>query len=137
MNTESFPAKSLRDKTDVTINGRRYFVSSIPAIPAQRMLLKAFSALSQGGIGALPPDVLSELLSYAGTYNQHGQEVQFANDDLVELMGVSLADLIELETVMLEKNLGFFTDGSLSRAVERLTSIFAKGAQAAASEART
>ena len=124
--------KNLRDKTDITVNGRKYFISAIPATKAQRMLLAGFAAFKSffggGGLSAFPAELLTELNSYAGAYNCNGGEVQFLDDDITDdMIGGNLMDLIEVQVALVEKNFGFFGDGRLSAAVERLTKVLAPG----------
>lgn len=113
--------KNLLNKQDIEIDGKKYFISSIPALQAQRMLLKAFGALTNGNIANLPPELLEELLSYAGAYNPNGAEVQFMDEEIIGMMVSDPAVLMEIEARMVEKNFGFLADGRLNRVVERLS----------------
>lgn len=116
--------KTLIKKEDVTIDGKKYFISSIPALKAQRMLLDGFGAFANGGVGSLPDSLIRELLSYAGAYNNAGGEVQFVDEDVIEMMVDDPVVLMELESMMVEKNFGFLADGRMSKVMERLSGAF-------------
>lgn len=117
--------KILIGKQDFLIGQRKYFVSKIPAVQAQRILMRAIASFSKGdgggfNLGNLTPDILEELLSYAGCYNNGGAEVQFANEDIINQMVEDPMDLIEVEAKMVELNFGFFADGRINRVIENL-----------------
>lgn len=102
--------KKLIDKEDVEIGGRKYFISRIPSVQAQRLFLAGFGALNNKMM-SLPPAMMEELLSYCGTYNGEGQEVQFVNPDIINMFVTDMFDLIQLEHEMVRKNFGFLFDG--------------------------
>ena len=102
--------KKLIDKEDVEVGGRKYFISRIPSVQAQRLFLAGFGALNNKMM-SLPPAMMEELLSYCGTYNGEGQEVQFVNPDLINMFVTDMFDLIKLEHEMVRKNFGFLFDG--------------------------
>lgn len=102
--------KKLIDKEDVEVGGRKYFISRIPSIQAQRLFLAGFGALNNKMM-SLPPAMMEELLSYCGTYNGEGQEVQFVNPDIINMFVTDMFDLIQLEHEMVRKNFGFLFDG--------------------------
>ena len=102
--------KKLIDKEDVEIGGRKYFISLIPSVQAQRIFLAGFGALTNKMM-SLPPAMMEELLSYCGTYNGEGQEVQFANIDLINMFVKDMFDLVQLEHKMVRKNFRFLFDG--------------------------
>jgi len=107
------------------IGDKTYFISSIPAVNAQKMLIRAFSAFTSGNVSALPEDLISELLSYAGTYNDSRAEVQFIDDDVIGMFVTDPMVLIEIEARMVEKNFGFLADGRLQKVLERLGKVMA------------
>ena len=102
--------KKLIDKEDVEVGGRKYFISRIPSVQAQRLFLAGFGALNNKMM-SLPPAMMEELLSYCGTYNGEGQEVQFVNPDIINMFVTDVFDLIQLEHEMVRKNFGFLFDG--------------------------
>ena len=102
--------KKLIDKEDVEVGGRKYFISRIPAVKAQRLFLAGFGALNNKMM-SLPPTMMEELLSYCGTYNGEGQEVQFVNPDIIDMFVTDMFDLIKLEHEMVRKNFSFLFDG--------------------------
>lgn len=102
--------KKLIDKEDVEVGGRKYFISRIPAVKAQRLFLAGFGALNNKMM-SLPPAMMEELLSYCGTYNGEGQEVQFVNPDIIDMFVTDVFDLIQLEHEMVRKNFSFLFDG--------------------------
>ena len=102
--------KKLIDKEDVEVGGRKYFISRIPSVQAQRLFLAGFGALNNKMM-SLPPAMMEELLSYCGTYNGEGQEVQFVNPDIINMFVTDMFDLIQLEHEMVRKNFGFLFDG--------------------------
>lgn len=112
--------------TKIEVNGTNYFVKKMPALAAERLLLKSIGAITQGGLSAFPPEALTELLTYAGGYNANGGEVPFADEETVDMLGVPLEDIIEIQAKVIEVNFGFFAGGGINRLVERLTSIFVK-----------
>ena len=114
--------KELLNKETVNIGDGTFVISSIPAFTAQKILLKAYGAISSGSVANLPSDVILELLSYTAAINKNGAEVQLRNEELVEMMVGSPLDLIELESRMVEKNFGFFGDGRFSDALSRIAS---------------
>ena len=101
--------KKLIDKEDVEVGGRKYFISRIPSVQAQRLFLAGFGALNNKMM-SLPPAMMEELLSYCGTYNGEGQEVQFVNPDIINMFVTDMFDLIKLEHEMVRKNFGFLFD---------------------------
>lgn len=103
--------KQLINKEDIEIEGHKFFISSIPAIKAQRLFLAGFSALNNKTMGSLPPEMMEEILSYCGTYNNEGAEVQFANTDLIDMFVQDVFVLLKLEHAMVRKNFGFLFDG--------------------------
>ena len=113
--------KKLIDKEDVEIGGRKYFVSRIPSVQAQRLFLAGFGALNNKMM-SLPPAMMEELLSYCGTYNGEGQEVQFVNIDIINMFVTDVFDLIQLEHEMVRKNFGFLFDGRGEALAARLNS---------------
>ena len=115
--------KTLIDKENVEIGGRKYFISRIPAVQAQRLFLAGFGALNtKGAMGSLPPAMMEELLSYCGTYNNEKAEVQFVNPDITNMFVTDVFDLIQLEHAMVRKNFGFLFDGRGEALAERLNS---------------
>ena len=123
-----FPAD--KDTLKISVNGHTYFIKKIPALKAQKMMIKYLGALMNGGgIAALPDDALNDILYYAGAYKSNGAEVRFEDEDTIEMLQVPLEDLFEIEASVVEANFGFFANGGISRIVERLTSIFAKTPQ--------
>lgn len=114
--------KDLRNPEKVKIGDKTYVLSDIPAFQATKMLMKAFSSLSSGNVANIPPDVIQDLLSYAAIVNPNGAEVQFDNEDLIDMMVPNAMDLIELVSRMVEKNFGFFGDGRLKSALSRVVS---------------
>ena len=126
--------KDLRNPERVKIGKNTYVISSIPAFHAQKILMQAFGAISEGNIANLPTDVILELLSYSAIINQNGAEVQLENEQLIEMMVGDPMELIELEASMVEKNFGFLGDGRLNAALSRMTSALT-GSKASATEA--
>lgn len=116
--------RELINKEDVVIDGQKYFISSIPAVECQKILLKSFSAFSQGNIAAIPPELLTELLSYCGIYNKMNAEVQFVDEETITMSVADPMVIIELEARMVEKNFSFLADGRLTRVMERLSKAF-------------
>ena len=114
--------KNLIDKEDVEIGGRKYFISRIPAVQAQRLFLAGFGALNNNMVGSLPPAMMDEILSYCGTYNGEGAEVQFENSDIINMFVTDVFDLIQLEHKMVRKNYGFLFDGRGEELATRLNS---------------
>ena len=115
--------KNLIDKEDVEFEGRKFFISRIPAVQAQRLFLAGFGALNtKNAMGSLPPAMMEELLSYCGTYNNEGAEVQFANIDLINMFVNDVFVLIKLEHAMVRKNFGFLFDGRGEELAEQLNS---------------
>lgn len=114
--------------TKIEVNGTNYFVKKMPALAAERLLLKSIGAITQGGLSAFPPEALTELLTYAGGYKDSDckVEVPFADEETIEMLGVPLEDIIEIQAKVIEVNFGFFAGGGINRLVERLTSIFVK-----------
>ena len=106
---------TVKDKEDITVNGRKYFIGRMPALKAERLLIKSIGAITAGGFSALPDEALTELLAYAGGYNAQNNEVRFENEDI-----------IEIQARLVEKNFGFFANGGINRVMERLTNTFAK-----------
>lgn len=113
--------KKLIDKEDVEVGGRKYFISRIPSVQAQRLFLAGFGALNNKMM-SLPPAMMEELLSYCGTYNGEGQEVQFVNPDIINMFVTDMFDLIQLEHEMVRKNFGFLFDGRGEALAAQLTS---------------
>lgn len=115
-------------KIDITVNGTKYFVKKMPALAAERLLLKSIGAITQGGLSAFPPEALTELMTYAGGYKDNDGKVElpFADEETIDMLGIPLEDVIEIQAKVIELNFGFFANGGINRLVERLTSIFTK-----------
>lgn len=114
--------KKLIDKEDVEFGGRKYFISRIPAVQAQRLFLAGFGALNNKMMGSLPPAMIDEMLSYCGTYNGEGAEVQFTNTDIINMFVTDMFDLVQLEHAMVRKNFGFLFDGRGEALADQLNS---------------
>lgn len=114
--------KNLIDKEDVTIEGQKFFISRIPAVQAQKIFLAGFGALSNKMMGSLPPAMMEELLTYCGTYNAEGAEVQFVNPDITNMFVTDMFVLLQLEHEMVRKNFSFLFDGRGEALANRLNS---------------
>ena len=114
--------KKLIDKKDVEIEGKKYFISRIPAVQAQKIFLAGFSALSNKAMGSLPPAMIDELLTYCGTYNGEGAEVQFVNSDITNMFVKDMFELVLLEHEMVRYNFSFLFDGRGEALASRLNS---------------
>ena len=121
MDTQNIKGKILIDKEDVEIEGKTYFISQIPATQAQRLFLAGFGALTNKTIGSLPPAMMEELLSFCGTYNDAGTEVQFVNLGVVDMFVKDMFVLLELEHLMVRKNFSFLFDGRGEALVAQLS----------------
>lgn len=110
--------KTLLDKEDIEIGGRKFFISRIPAVRAQEIFVAGFNVL-QANMG-IPAAMLEDLLPYCGTYNGEGSEVQFANSDIINMFTIDPFDLIELEGAMIKKNFGFLFDGRGARLAKQM-----------------
>lgn len=121
--------KNLRNKEDFRLGDKKYFISSIPAVAASKILFKAVGALNTGNLSALPQDIFLELLSYGGGYNQNGAEVQFVDEMTIDMFVEDPMDLFEVATRIVEKNFGFLGDGRLIRAIERLSATLSQVAK--------
>lgn len=98
-----------------------YHVGKIPAFYAQRILLKAGSALKDFDIARLPEDVITDILSYVAVVNTNGNPVVLDDIDVVNvLLGSKTKELIEIELKAIEVNFDFFFDGSLRTVFEPL-----------------
>lgn len=104
-------AKQLVDKEDVEIEGKIYFISTIPAWEAHKIFLAGFGSSQNNALGGLPPALMEELLSYCGTYNAEGAEVQFINPGIINMFVKDMFVLLKLEHLMVRKNFGFLFDG--------------------------
>ena len=90
-----------------------FYVSTIPAFYAQRILLAAGPALADLDLSKLPEWVLLEILSYCAFQNENGVPVMLDGIDMVNMCVPDPRDLIALELKAVEENFGFFFDGSL------------------------
>lgn len=117
-------SKNLIDKKDVEIANRKFFISRIPAVQAQKIFLAGFGSMStSSSIGSLPPAMMEELLTYCGTYNGEGAEVQFVNPEVTDMFVKDMFDLLCLEHEMVRYNFGFLFDGRGEELANRLNSI--------------
>lgn len=107
----------------IHIGTNDFIISSIPAVPAQRMLIRAFGALSSGNIAGIPDSLIMELLSYTSVINSNGAEVRLENEELIGMLVDDPLELIELEAKMVEKNFGFFADGRLKKALRPIMNL--------------
>lgn len=112
--------KNLVEKEDIEIQGKKYFVSSIPAIQAQKIFLTGMSIFQSKNLAMLPQALTDEILSYCGTYNESGAEVQFINPDVVNMMVKDMFVLLKLEVKMVEKNFSFLFDGRAAELASQL-----------------
>lgn len=112
--------KNLFGKEDIEIQGKKYFVSSIPAVQAQKIFLTGMSIFQSKNLAMLPQALTDEILSYCGTYNETGAEVQFINPDVVNMMVKDMFVLLKLEVKMVEKNFSFLFDGRAAELASQL-----------------
>ena len=114
----------LLNKELLAIGGDTYFISSIPAVKAQQMMMVGISALGAMDISKLPYSFLMDLLSYCGIQNKAtNAEIRFINEDVINTQVTDPMVLIELEARMIEKNFSFFSDGRLARVMTRLGNV--------------
>ena len=114
--------KNLIDKEDVEVEGRKFFISSIPAVTAQKIFLTGYNVLAGGQFASLPPALMEDLLSYCGTYNEAGEEVQFLNEGLINMFVKDVYILLALEQLMVKKNFSFLFDGRAEALASQLNS---------------
>lgn len=112
--------KKLIEKEDIEIQGKKYFVSAIPAVQAQKIFLTGMSIFQSKNLAMLPQALTDEILSYCGTYNEAGGEVQFVNPDVVNMMVRDMFVLLKLEVKMVEKNFSFLFDGRAAELASQL-----------------
>lgn len=114
--------KNLIQKEDVEIEGHKYFISAIPATEAQKMFLTGYGIFVSGQYTNLPPAILDDILSYCGTYNASGEEVQFLNSGIVNMFVKDMFILLSLEQLMVKKNFSFLFDGRAEELVKQINS---------------
>ena len=118
----SMDTKTLIDKKDIEFEGHKYFISRIPAVKAQKIFLEGFGALTNKTMGSLPPAIMEDILSYCGTYNKEGAEVQFINSDIINMFITDMFVLLFLEHEMVRYNFSFLFDGRGEALADRLNS---------------
>lgn len=107
---------SFIDPKEVTIGDRVFTISKIPAIQAQKIYGKILDVVREKGdigVTALPIDVGMELLKYTALHDKDGGKMPLDTTDRINNTFVNLFDMIELQTIMVKENFGFFFDGSL------------------------
>jgi len=113
-------AKTLIDKEDIEILGRKYFISAIPAVQAQKIFLTGMSILQSKNFAMLPQALTDEILSFCGTYNENQAEVQFVNAEVTNMFVKDMFVLLQLEVKMIEKNFSFLFDGRAAELASQL-----------------
>jgi len=103
--------RTLIEKEDVEIQGKKYFISAIPAVQAQKMFITGMSIFQSKNFAMLPQALVDEILSYCGTYNETGAEVQFVNSDIANMFIKDMFVLLKLEIEFIKKNFSFLFDG--------------------------
>lgn len=115
--------ESLKNPKALTIGKTKFYVSTIPAFYAQRIMLKAGPALAELDVTKIPEDVIVELLSYTAFENENGVPVVLDSVEMVNMNVQNPKDLIALELAEIEENFGFFFDGSLQKVFQPLVDL--------------
>lgn len=105
------------------IGGKKFLISLIPAIQAQRIyadVIKATDGNGTLGMTMLPKDVAMELLSWCA-FECNDKFMVFETSDQINSYLPRLINLIELEVAMIRKNFDFLFDGGLQRVLESPT----------------
>lgn len=109
------PDKFISPK-EVTINGRQFTISQIPAIPALRLCNEVTKAIAKDGIigiTMLPEQIDREILSYVAV-GEGGMKISPDTDRLFsDIFKEKIADAKELVVMMVEENFGFLIRGDL------------------------
>ena len=101
---------------EVTVNGRQFVISQIPAINALTICNKITNAISKNGIigiTMLPEDVDRDILSYTAI-SEGGIKISPDTDRLFsDIFKEKIADAKELVILMITENFGFLIRGDL------------------------
>ena len=101
---------------EVTVNGRQFVISQIPAINALTICNKITNAISKNGIigiTMLPEDVDRDILSYTAI-SEGGIKISPDTDRLFsDTFKEKIADAKELVILMIKENFGFLIRGDL------------------------
>lgn len=120
---------NLKNPNKINIGGRAFYVSTIPAFYAQRIMLKAGHALADLDPTKIPEDVILELLSYAAFVNENGVKIVLDSIDIINECVSNPKDLIELELAEIKENFGFFFDGSLREVFRPMLEMITQGSE--------
>jgi len=112
------------EKEEIEIDGIKFCLSSIPALPAKQIygeIVRATSDVGDIGMTFLPWEVSKKLLEYAAWYNPEAKIwIPLNSETEVSSVFKKHFTLIKLEAAMIRKNFGFLFDGSLQKQLELL-----------------
>lgn len=107
---------------EIEIEGEKYIISKIPAIPAQQVYRGIMQESKDDGdiaLTYLSSETAIALLSYAA--HVVGEEkIPCDSESQINVACPTLTKLIELEAAMIRYNFGFLFDGSLQKVLEAL-----------------
>lgn len=116
----------LKNPREFKSGKQRFFVSTIPAFYAQRILLKSGEAMANLDLSKLPEEVVLEILSYTACENENGVKIVLDDIDIVNQMVSDPKSLIALEIEEVKENFGFFFDGSLRDVFQPLVNLITR-----------
>jgi hypothetical protein len=115
--------EQLKNPREFKVGKHRFFVSTIPAFYAQRILLKAGESMANLDLSKLPEDTVLEILSYTACENENGVKVVLDDIDIINQLVSDPKSLIALEIEEVKENFGFFFDGSLREVFQPLVEL--------------
>ena len=115
--------EQLKNPREFKVGKQRFFVSTIPAFYAQRILLKAGESMANLDLSKLPEDTVLEILSYTACENENGVKVVLDDIDVINQLVSDPKSLIALEIEEVKENFGFFFDGSLREVFQPLVEL--------------
>lgn len=110
-NTSSF-----LEKETVSIDGKEFVISCLPAILAQKVYteyIKSSEGWGNLGMSMLPENISLPLLEHTAVVLNDGTELVLENKTLIETHCPKLKTLISLEVSMIRKNFDFLFNGNL------------------------
>ena len=104
------------EEKKITIDGKEFVISKLPAVTGREVLFKYTAGgknILMGGDYQISEDIMKKLLSYVGVYID-GRLIELKTEELINNHVPSAMTLIKLEKEMMSYNFDFFTPEKIS-----------------------
>lgn len=108
----------LKDTKDVTVGGKNFKISRIPALEADNIYKAVSKAMVEhGNLGMtmLDQDVVRSIFSYVAKQTEDGGWLVLETADSINFAFDNYGDRLKLQVMMIKENFGFLlTDGGIT-----------------------